>query len=179
LSDCDALIKRIEECPPGRSGWREYEDACVALLSYLFVPPLQEPKIQARSYSGIDRRDAVFPNREFDISTTWGKLQIELGARLVLVEFKNYDETEVGKDEVNQTHSYLRHPWGRLALVCSSKEPAPSAYTKRNTLYSEHGVVILFLMLDHLREMCEAKERGDDPADLIADLVEEFYLQYE
>ena len=29
---------------------------------------------------------------------------------MVLVEFKNYDSEEVGKDEVNQTRNYLTNP---------------------------------------------------------------------
>jgi hypothetical protein len=64
------LINKLFSCPSGLAGWKAFEDVCLEILRYLFIPPLSEPKIQARSYSGIDRRDAVFPNRNFDAETT-------------------------------------------------------------------------------------------------------------
>ena len=86
---------------------------CVDTLRFLFVPPLREPHLQPRSYSGIDRRDAVFPNRNIELGNNWSHLYRELDARLVLFEFKNYDATEIGKEEVNQTLNYLSKPMGR------------------------------------------------------------------
>jgi len=152
---------------------------CIEILSYLFVPPLSPPRIQQRTYYGSDRRDAVFPNRNFDTSNIWGKLFKELGARLILFEFKNYDHKEIGKTEVDQARNYLKEEMGRLAVVCCSKSPSQSAYRRRNTVFGEEKKVILFLMPEHLKEMIFIKERTQDPADLIMDLVEEFYLQRE
>lgn len=172
-------LHRLKQCPPGHTGWREFEDICTSILRHLFVPPLREPKIQARTLSGIDRRDAVFPNRNIGASSIWGHLYQELGARMILFEFKNYDTTKVGKDEVDQTRVYLTQPMGRLAILCCNKEPEQSAYIRRNTIFSQDDKVILFLLPRHLQEMCFIKERGEDPADLIMDLVEEFYLQHE
>src|SRR6266436_7800882 len=39
------LLKRLEACPAGAQGWREFEDVCTDTLSYLFVPPLGKPII--------------------------------------------------------------------------------------------------------------------------------------
>jgi len=173
------LRRRLERCPDGRDGWKEFEDACVETLRFLFVPPLTDPIVQPRTFSGIDRRDAVFPNRNMDTPNNWGHLQKELGARMVLFEFKNYDAEEIGKDEVNQTRNYLTQPMGRLAVMCCNRLPNEAAHIKRNTIFSEDGKVILFLARDHLVEMLFIKERGDDPSDLIMDMVERFYLQHE
>jgi hypothetical protein len=87
------LVDRLNSCPPGRDDWSDFEDICVEVLKYLFVPPLQPPILQPRSYSGIDRRDAVFANREDTGSSTWAKIRRELNARIVLFEFKNYDRS--------------------------------------------------------------------------------------
>jgi len=173
------LIRRLELCPLGRAGWVEFEDVCIDTLKYLFVPPLAKPIIQGRTYSGTDRRDAIFPNRRDGASDNWGRLHRELQARLILFEFKNYDGEPVSKDEVNQTRNYLTKPMGKLALVCSPSLPDRSAHIKRNTIYSEDHKVILFLTTTHLKEMLFIKERGDDPSDLIMDLVERFYIQHE
>jgi len=179
MSDLEDLLRRIRICPAGKAGWREFEDGCTELLSRLFVPPLRPPRIQARSLSGIDRRDAVFPNREFDSRSRWGQLQHELTARMVLIEFKNYDSEEIGKDEVDQIQNYLTEPMGRLAILCCNKMPHDSAFIRRNSIFSRDKKVILFLTPDDLQRMCFIKERSEDPADEIVDLVETFYLQHE
>jgi hypothetical protein len=126
-----------------------------------------------------NRRDAVFPNRNFEAGSSWGLLLQELNARMVLFEFKNYDNTEIGKKEVDQTRNYLTEPMGRLAIMVCSKSLSEAAHIRRNTVFSAEGKVILFLTKDHLKEMLFIKERGEDPADLIVDLVEWFYLQHE
>lgn len=179
MSEIKKFVDRLLSCPSGYAGWKEFEDTCIEILSYLFVPPLYAPKVQPRTFSGIDRRDAVFPNRNFGATTTWGILLQELDARMILFEFKNYDLTEIGKDEVDQTRNYLTQPMGRLAIMVCSKIPNESAHIRRNTVFSSEKKVILFLTKDHLKEMLFIKERGEDPADLIIDLVEWFYLQHE
>ena len=180
MATSDDLLARLSTCPCGANGWREFEEVCIELLTYLFVPPLRPPRIQVRSHSGIDRRDAVFANRNFDTQNSWGHLLRELNARLILFEFKNYDHTEIGKEEVDQTRNYLTLPMGRLAIICCSKAPCEAAHVRRNSIYSsDEKKVILFITPEHLQEMCFIKERGEDPADLIVDLLEEFYLQHE
>ena len=179
MSSIASFIKRLDACPRGFKGWKAFEDVCIEILTYLFVPPLTVPKIQPRSYSGIDRRDAVFPNRNLSADTNWGYLYHELGARMILTEFKNYEKEEIGKEDVDQTRNYLTKPMGKFALLCCNKLPNHAAHIRRNTVYSEDGKVILFLTKDHLKEMLFIKERGEEPSDLILDLVEWFYLQHE
>lgn len=179
MSDGHTLRKDLEQCPAGREGWRRFEDACVDTLRFLFVPPLTEPIIQPKTYSGIDRRDAVFPNRNLEAANNWGHLYKELSARMILFEFKNYDIDEIGKEEANQTRNYITPPMGRLAIMCCNRLPNRAAHIKRNTIFSEDGKVILFVTTEHLIEMLFIKERGEDPSDLIMDMVESFYLQHE
>jgi len=179
MNDAQTLRHRLRQCPAGRDGWREFEEIGLDVLRFLFVPPLTDPIPQPRSYSGIDRRDAVFPNRNFDGDSNWSKLYRELNARMILVEFKNYDAEEIGKEETNQTRNYLTVPMGRLAIMCCNRVPNRAAHIKRNTIYSEDHKVILFVTTAHLVEMLAIKERGEDPSDLIMDMVERFYMQHE
>lgn len=175
----EILRARLDAVPHGMAGWKQFEDVATQALRHLLVPPLADPIPQARSYSGIDRRDSIFPNRNHGESNHWGRLLHELEARMVLVEFKNYDREDVGKDEVNQTRNYLTKPMGRLALMVSTKEPNHAAHLKRNTVYSEDRKVIVFLNVEHVKEMLYMKERGEDPADLIMDAIERFYIGWE
>ncbi len=98
---------------------------------------------------------------------------------MILFEFKNYDSEEVGKEETVQTRSYLKKPMGRLAIMCCNRHPNHAAHIKRNSIFSEDQSVILFLTKEHLLEMLLIKERGEDPSDLLMDLLEKFYLQHE
>lgn len=173
------LIDELNSCPAGVDGWKRFEDVCLEILRYLFVPPLAEPKIQSRTLSGITRRDAVFPNRNLGASNNWGLLLQELNARMIPFEFKNYDTTEVGKEEVDQTRNYMTKPMGRLAIMVCNKPPNKAAHIRRNSIFSSEKRVILFLTKDHLKEMLFIKERGEDPSDLIVDLIESFYVQHE
>jgi len=173
------LRHRLDDCPAGIEGWRDFENVCLEILEWLFVPPLTRPFRQSKTYSGLDRRDAIFPNRVVDTSSTWGLLRHDLDARLVLVEFKNYLSEEIGKDETDQTRNYLKPTMGKLAIICSNKLPADSAHRRRNTIYSDEGKVILFLTTASLKEMLDMKDRGDDPSDFIIDSVEQFFIQHE
>jgi hypothetical protein len=173
------LVNQLDRCPVGEKGWREFEELCIEILEFLFVPPLVRPIIQPRTYSGTNRRDAVFPNRNFDEKHGWGLLLRELEARMILFEFKNYGLTEIGHEEVVQINHYLTAPMGRLAIMICSKLPNESAHIQRNTIYSRHQRIILFVTMEHLTELLFIKERGEDPCDLIVDLVERFYLQHE
>jgi hypothetical protein len=121
----------------------------------------------------------VFANRQRDAASNWGLLYADHDARMILVEFKNYDCTEIGPEQVAETSSHLRNAWGRLAIMCCSKQPTPAAHRRRNTIYSEERKLILFLTSGDLKEMLDIKDRGEDPSDLIVDSIEEFLIQYE
>lgn len=184
MNEINIFIQRLDACPLGQGGWVQFEDLCSEILSYLFVPPLNPPTRQGRTYSGVNRRDAIMPNRNFvanDAIETknWHHLFLELNARMILFEFKNYDVTDIGHEEVNQTRNYMTNPMGRLSIMICSKEPVESAHRQRNTVYSTEQKVILFINKEQLKEMLAMKENGEQPSDLIIDLVEKFYIQHE
>ena len=109
----------------------------------------------------------------------WHLLYKEHDARLVLFEFKNYDVTEIGHEEIIQSANYLTNTIGRLGIVVGSKLPNESAHRQRNTIYTNYRKEILFLTKEHLKEMLDMKARGDEPSNLIVDLEELFYVQHE
>jgi hypothetical protein len=178
------FAKALDDCPVGNAGWKEFEDICTEILEYLFMPALEKPIEQAHTYSGVNRRDMVFPNRNIEEGNTqaeknWHLLYRELDARMILFEYKNYNAMEIGHEEVIQSANYLTQPMGRLGVIIGSKLPNESAHRQRNTIYTNQHKVILFLTKDHLKEMLDIKLRGEEPSNLIVDLVELFYIQHE
>ena len=184
MSQVNTFIQQLDACPLGNAGWSQFEDLCTEIIEFLFVPPLNTPTRQARTYSGVNRRDAILANRNLTATTdssakNWHHLFVELNARMILFEFKNYDTTDIGHEEVNQTRNYMTAPMGRLAIMVCSKEPVEAAHRQRNTVFTQDQKVILFLTKDHVKEMLAMKDRGEQPSDLIVDLVERFYIQHE
>jgi len=184
MSQVTDFIDALDDCPKGSGGWVQFENLCTEILTFLFVPPLNPATRQAKTFSGIQRRDAIFPNRNFAQnevvnSRNWHHLFQELNARMLLFEYKNYDRTEIGIDEVNQILNYMRTPMGRLSFMVCSKDPNPQAHIRRNTIYSTDEKVILFINKDNLKEMLAMKERGENPSDFLLDLLELFYVQHE
>lgn len=173
------LLAELDSCPLGMDGWQQFENVGTEILKFSLVPPLQPPHVQPRTFSGINRRDAIFPNREMTPESIWGKLYHELSARMVLVEFKNYDAIDVGKSEVDQTRNYLTNTIGKFGIICCRKPPTDNALLRRNQVYTQEQKVIVFLDEEKLRELVHIKEREDDPSLLIMELVELFYIQYE
>jgi hypothetical protein len=181
VTNCETLLARVEACRSGEEDWREFADASLDLLKHLFVPPLRDPYVEyeTSTLSGTDRRDAIFPNRMIDPEATlWGYLRFELNAKLIVIDFKNFAPD---KEAVIKTLTYVRPEMGRLALICCREPPQQSALVKRNQQFKDNdsSPILLFLTPSDLREMCDRKERGEDPADLIADLVDLFYIQLE
>jgi hypothetical protein len=177
--DSLTLRQLLSNCPPGRPGWQQFEEVALAALCHLLVPPLAAPRVQERTLSGIDRRDAVFPNRVTDTQQPWGLLRHDHDARLVLVEFKNYGKDEIGKDEVDQTRLYMKPAMGGLSIMVCNKPPHRSALERRNQVFNQEKKVILFLTTNHLHEMLDIKDRDGDPSVFILDAVDSFLLQHE
>ena len=180
LTKINKMSLDLKDCPEGMKGWKTYENICTTILNYLFVPPLKKPKIQSRTESGLEIRDALYPNR--CDHPNWQFIRSDYDAKYVLVEFKNYstnkDGSEIDKDVVNQVRNYLKQTIGRIALVCSKKKPNSSGIEAQKQAYIEDKKLILFINNEHLIEMLMRKYRNEDPSDVILDLIDEFNLNF-
>jgi len=178
LLNVQKLMKELDNCPEGKIGWKDYENICIKILSHLFVPTLEEPKIQSRVESGIDIRDAIFPNRSND--KNWQFVRDCYDAKYIVFEFKNYSEngSEIDKQVVLQIADYLKQTIGRLGIVCSKKTPNNSGLEKRKGVYIESQKLILFLNNDNLKEMLLRKYKKMEPSDVIIDLIDDFNLKF-
>jgi HJR/Mrr/RecB family endonuclease len=180
LTKINKMISNLKDCPEGKEGWKDYENICIDILNYLFVPPLIEPKIQSRTESGLDIRDALYPNR--CDHTNWQIIRNDYDAKYILVEFKNYstekEGSEINKEVVNQARNYLKQTIGRIAFICSKKKPNNSGIEAQNQAFIEDNKLILFLSNEHLIEMLMRKYRNEEPLDIIIDLIDEFNIKF-
>ncbi|WP_421976048.1 TIR domain-containing protein [Roseivirga seohaensis] len=178
LQKVQGLIKKLDNCPEGKDGWKQYEDICLEILNYLFVPPLGEPKIQSRRESGIDIRDAIYPNR--NSNENWKFIRDDYDAKYIVFEFKNYSEngSEIDKQVLLQIDDYLKKTIGRFGIICSKKLPNKSGLEKRKDVFIEHNKLVLFVNNEDLKEMLLRKHKKMDPSDVIIDLIDDFNLKF-
>ena len=178
LLNVQKLMKELDDCPEGKNGWRDYEDICIKILSHLFVPTLEEAKIQSRRESGIDIRDAIFPNRSDD--KNWKFVRDCYDARYIVFEFKNFSVKgdEIDKQVVLQIADYLKQTIGRFGIICSKKSPNNSGLEKRKDVYIENQKLILFVSNDNLKEMLLRKYKNMEPSDVIMGLIDDFNLKF-
>ncbi len=179
--DPDDLKSRLVACPLGQIGWADFEDICEEILIFLFVPPLKNPKPQSRTEGNHTRRDLIFPNLNISGNSLWAKLRIDYDAKYIFFEFKNYNTTNIAKEQVEQLSGYIKPNMGRFGILICSKEPIKSAYDERKIRYSQSNLhqLILFVTKAELIEMIEMKQDGRNPEDLLEDKVETIELSIE
>src|SRR5438067_1283108 len=103
--EAEKLGQLLDRCQPGKRDWRDYEDICEEVFRVLFVPPLTEPIVQARTVFEIRRRDFIFPNHT--TSGFWRSIvRHRYKGEYVLLESKNLREP-ISKEEFEQGLSYL------------------------------------------------------------------------
>jgi hypothetical protein len=174
-SRASELISRLEALEPGRARFRDYEDLCVEILNYVFIPELSVPSVQSRTEDGLDIRDAVYPmsgNRPF-----WQELKRICPTRFVIAEFKNYaDPIRQGQVESIQQYLYTK-AMRMFGLLCSRLPASDSALAARRRAWVEMDKLILFLSDEDLKDLVRARSAGDDPTQILDAQLQEFFLR--
>ena len=167
------FIEKLKSIKPGRNEWRIYEDLCIEILTCVFTPPLSPPKIQSRSEDGLDRRDAIYAIRPGN--KIWDALRTECRTRFVVAEFKNFED-EPGQKEVESLQQYLFPKAMRsFGILCSRKKPSGSALLARRRAWVESEKLIVMLSDEGMIDLLNAKDSGNDPAEIIDAQLEEFF----
>ncbi len=168
------LLQRLEELPPGRESWRNYEELCMEILNYALIPPFRVPRIQNRSEDGLDVRDAIYPIGSGN--SFWDEIKRTCATRFAVSEFKNYSEP-ISQREVESVQQYLFGKAMRnFGLICSRREPSESALRARRRAWLEFDKLIVFLSDEDLRDLIRARSLGESTAEVIDTQLDEFFL---
>ncbi len=170
------LIDRLKACKPGRKSFRIYEQICVDILKYLFVPPLLDILTQSRTLDGHEIRDAILINS--DVSGFWTHVQREFDSNNIPCEFKNYNKP-ITAIEVHQLRIRLeKTSLGRFGLLLSRYPPGKSAcIEQRNAYHATPKKLIIFLDDNLIIEMIKAKEKGTKPETVLQRIKTQFELE--
>ena len=169
------LFEQLAIVEPGREHWRDYEDACIDILNYAFIPPFRVPRIQSISEDGLDRRDAVYP---ISIGNpVWDRIQTECRTRMVVAEFKNLSDAP-GQKEVESIQQYLYPKAMRsLGFLCAREPASEAALKARRRAWVEAGKLIVLLCDDDLQEILLLKAMDENPAQVIDGQIDEFFVE--
>ncbi len=168
------LAEIIKNIPSGREKFRDYEDACIHSLKYLFDQDLTGWHEQHQTHDGYHRRDLVcrtLPNTEL-----WKLILSDLKSRYIVFEFKNYS-SEITEAEINQAEKYL-YP---IALRCVAFIISPagfsnSAVAATHGAMRESGKMIVSITSQELIQMLLGKDEGTDPNVILFKIVDEHLM---
>ncbi len=158
----------------GKKSWRTYEKKCEEILKYLFDRDLNGWHGQKRTDDGLNRYDLIC--RVKPLSEFWSFIIEDLGSRYVLFEFKNY-VGRIKQGQVLTTEKYLlKKALRSVAFIVSRKGADKNALLTTQGAMREHGKLMIMLSDEDLCEMLDMKDKGDDPADYLFELVDNFLM---
>jgi len=168
------LCAELHALSCGKKTWRSYEQLCERILQYLFPSDLHGWHRQARTDDGFNRFDFVC--RIKSDKAFWRFLIEHLNSRYVVFEFKNY-RARIKQGQVLTTEKYLfERGLRRAAIVLTRMGLDKGASAMIQGAMREHGKLILVLDDTQICAMLRMRDRGDDPADLLFDVVDYFLL---
>lgn len=138
------MIRELKKLKPGKVGWKKYEDFCIKVLKFIFLPPFRKVHVQAKTLDGYERRDAIIPNNSNTFF--WNNIKSEFDCKNIVCEFKNLAD---GGDKIslNQLRVYLlKKTIGRFGLLfVRSTDKSKSILKARHDAYGQSNILILII----------------------------------
>jgi len=171
-----SFLHQLKHCEPGMEGWSEYERVSTGLFTLLFVPPLSEPRIQTRTESGLNVRDAVFPN--YAEGGVWSMIDQRYQARYIVFECKNLSKP-IGQEPVNQVSRYLRNKaLGNVGVISSRMKASPEAREAQKEVFRDLNHLVLLLEDFDFTQMIRLKRKTSSADRYIQNIIADFSLSY-
>lgn len=170
-----ALRQRLRECPTGKEYFAAYESAAGDIWDHLFVPSLKRLGRQRSTDDGEQRRDGLYRNGRG--KPFWQRVAHDYNASLIVVDYKNAGRA-ITTPVINDVRKYANRAVGQCIFVITRQGIAKAARAAAHRIFGEDGPVILVITDAELLEVIERKERGEDPEDILEDLLDDFLAGY-
>ena len=161
----------------GGADFKAYENAATEALKYALSEHFAAWLTQQGSETRISIYDLI--GRISSDHDFWNTIVTQFHSRYVIFEFKNYTD-KIGQGQIYTTEKYLYKTALRATGIIISREgPDENAIAAAKGALREHGKLIINLTTDHLLEMLDLKDSGDDPTKIIVDLVDDMLMRLE
>jgi len=164
--------RKLLDCQSGQRHFSQYERLGIEIWCYLFNEELGEPKIQRGTSDRVERRDVLFRNMRR--SSFFQRVSDRFDADFVILDFKNHLKP-VNSGAIKQASLYANKALGRFVIIVSRKGNSASA-VKAQHRFLEKETIVLSVSDDQMLEMIARKERGENPADLLSDLLDDLLI---
>ena len=170
---------RLRDIAAGNAQSRDYEIICTEILKDLLSDHLTMWKTQEYSNDGLYRFD-LFCRIKMDVRQDFfDTIKRYFNTKYIVFEFKNYEKPITPK-EVYTTEKYLyEKALRKVAIIVSRKGADEHAQKAMRGSLRESGKLILYLSDNDLLDMISIKQDGEDPADFLANRLDDFLLQLE
>lgn len=161
------LISKLDGCPKGFAGWRQYEDICAEILKYCLDECFEAFNLeqQATTWDRHQRMDILVKNRPRTNPTSnyWASLQSKYTTHTIVFECKNYSDAKpIGNSEVLQAKDYEIPEHGLFRVILTRQLPSSQAINaiRHWHLYPPHWMIIV-LTDDDIKAMITARMNNE------------------
>lgn len=171
-----SLLEDLANTSPGQDDWAKYQKLCGLILSYLFCPPLGQPRSELPNVTRHNRRDFILSNHTPD--TFWSYMRSTYNAHYIVVDAKNWTRT-IRKNEILQLANYLSpHGPGLFGVIMSRNGGGDSAALTQREQWAFHRKMTVVLDDSDTKQMIALRESDGNPSDLIQQKIEDFRLGF-
>jgi len=140
----EKLLADVLTVPAGDKHATAYHLSVEKLLTALFYPSLDDPKIEYNLHEGRKRIDINYTNIARHGFFYWVHDTHKIKATFIPVEAKNYDKTQVNNKELDQLTGRFGKNRGQLGFLCyrSVKDKKTLLQRQRDAVSDGRGYVI-------------------------------------
>ena len=155
------LIQRLERCARGKESWSEYEMIGKEIFDYLFMDDFlnYNSELQSTTDDRLCRRDLIINNSPLGVNSIWGILQQRYNSMLIVVDFKNYQES-LSPSALYVPTKYLNKQTGNFGIIFTREDLNESTQKEQLRLVSTEEKVLLSFSDNDLITMLEEKKVG-------------------
>ncbi len=170
------LIHRLEDIKCGNTdnNDKKYEKICVDIIKFLFESEFTKMLEQSSTDDKMFKMDLICGLK--GTSTFWKILIEHYNTRFIVFEFKNYKD-EIDQNLIYITEKYLYNAVSRnVAIIISRKGFSHNARKAATGILTEDGKLIIEMNDDDLITMLRMKADGQDAADYLLNVLEEYLI---
>lgn len=171
----ETLREELLSCAFGKEYFAQYEQIGTQALTWLFSHTLGPAREQTSTKDGVQRRDVVYRNLQG--TPFFRRVASRFEADFLIVDFKNYAKP-IGAAVIESVAKYANKALGRFLLLLSRKGAASGGRRAQERIFRDSGAVVLVLSDEQLLEMVARKERGENPEDVLEDILDELLLRF-
>lgn len=173
------LLSRLDNCPSGKEGAKDFEDICTELLKHTFADDLSLWRKQEKSNAGLFRFDLLCRIKDDISKSFWRIMESYFHSKYIVFEFKNYYE-KITQKEIYTTERYLYSKALRNVAIVVAKNgfDENSIWAAKGSL-REYGKLILPVTATELKQMVELKRNQEDPSEFLLSKLDHLLVELE